>query len=101
MTGNPYVGPRSIGANQQIWGRDREINELADLVIANRIVFLYAPSGAGKTSLLQAGLLPRLEARRFSARPIVRVGAPVPKGIILQPPANRYTLSALVALENR
>jgi WD40 repeat protein len=101
MTGNPYVGPRSIGPKKQIWGRDREIGELADLVIANRIVLLYAPSGAGKTSLLQAGLLPRLKARRFCARPIVRVGAPVPKGVTLQPPANRYTLSALLALEKQ
>jgi len=99
MTGNPYVGPRSIAPGEPIWGREREISELADLVIANRIALVYSPSGAGKTSLLQAGLVGRLAERRFRARPILRVGAPVPEGVTLELPANRYTLSVLLSLE--
>jgi WD40 repeat protein len=103
MTGNPYVGPRSIAdaehPGEKLWGRDRETAELADLLIADRIVLVYSPSGAGKTSLLQAGVIPLLRERRFRALPTVRVGAEVPPGIELHAPQNRYTLSALLSLE--
>jgi len=58
MTNNPSVGPRSIGGKEhedkKLYGREREVDDLLDLVIAERIVLLYSPSGAGKTSLLQA-----------------------------------------------
>ena len=60
-TQNPYVGPRPFQTGETLYGRDREILELLDLLIAERIVLLYSPSGAGKTSLIQAGLLPKLE----------------------------------------
>jgi WD40 repeat protein len=103
MTQNPYVGPRPIAdhehAGEKIWGRDREIAELADVLIANRIVLLYSPSGAGKTSLLRAGVIPSLEQKRFPARPMVRVGAPVPDRLKPLQPVNRYTLSVLLSLE--
>ena len=58
---NPFVGPRPIEAGQKIFGRDREINELYYLLSAERIVLLHSPSGAGKSSLIQAGLMPRLQ----------------------------------------
>ena len=65
MNRNPYVGPRSIGGvdhpNEKIYGREREIADLMDLLIADRVVLLYSPSGAGKSSLLQAGLVPAME----------------------------------------
>ena len=47
---NPYVGPRAFQYGETLYGRDREVVELLDLVIAERIVLLYSPSGAGKTS---------------------------------------------------
>ena len=37
-------------------GRGREARELADLVLAQRLVVVYAMSGMGKSSLLSAGL---------------------------------------------
>ena len=58
---NPYVGPRSFRRGDALYGRDREIADLLDLLIAERIVLLHSPSGAGKTSLIQAGLIPLLE----------------------------------------
>ncbi|MFI5456004.1 MAG: hypothetical protein ACHRXM_11195 [Isosphaerales bacterium] len=48
-----------------MFGREPELLELVDTTIADRIVLLHSPSGAGKTSLLQAGLIPRLRAKGF------------------------------------
>ena len=63
-----------------MYGRDQEVADLLDLVIAERVVLLYSPSGAGKSSLLATGLAPRLRAEGFSVRPVTRVGQPLPAG---------------------
>ena len=46
---NPYVGPRAFEQGDPFYGRDREVMELLDLLIAERIVLLYSRSGVGKT----------------------------------------------------
>lgn len=46
-------------------GREGEIEELARRVEQMPLVVLFSKSGLGKTSLLRAGLLPRLRERRF------------------------------------
>jgi WD40 repeat protein len=97
---SPYVGPRPFEAGQPLFGRDGEVRDLRDLLIAHRIVLFYSPSGAGKTSLLQAGLGPTLAAEGFAVRPIIRVG--VDPSTFVERPAieqNRYVLSALYSLE--
>ena len=38
------------------FGREPESRALSDLILANRLVVVYAKSGVGKTSLLQAGV---------------------------------------------
>ncbi|HLK91079.1 MAG TPA: tetratricopeptide repeat protein [Polyangia bacterium] len=62
--GGPFPGPVPfpLGGRDKypFCGREREAADLADLVLSYRTVVLHAPSGAGKTSLLNAGLLPRL-----------------------------------------
>lgn len=60
---NPYPGPRPFQRGERLYGREREITELFYLLSAERIVLLHSPSGAGKTSLVDAGLVPRLKAR--------------------------------------
>ncbi len=73
---NPYVGPNSFTAQNadHFFGRRDEVRQLADLVVAHRVVLFYAQSGAGKTSLLRAGLIPHLqEKRRVDVLPVVRV----------------------------
>ena len=72
---NPYVGPRAFTYNERLWGRDREIAELVDLLIAERIVLLFSPSGAGKSSLLEAGLRKALEKEDFLVLPSMRVAS--------------------------
>jgi conflict system STAND superfamily ATPase len=75
---NPYVGPRPFerGDAGLFYGRDREARELAALVLAHRAVLLLAASGAGKSSLLDAGTLPLLEREEgFVVLPVTRVRA--------------------------
>jgi WD40 repeat protein len=91
---NPYVGPYSLRYGERIYGRDREARRLLELLIAERIVLLYSPSGAGKTSLIQAALMPMLEKEEFHVLPVIRVNAEVGGD-----PRNRYVMSALLSLE--
>jgi len=72
---NPYVGPRAFKTGETLYGRDRESRELVDMLIADRIVLLYSPSGAGKTSLIQASVIPQMTAEDYQVLPIVRPGA--------------------------
>ena len=55
---NPYVGPRPLQQGEPLHGRGAEVLELYHLLQARRIVVLHSPSGAGKSSLVQAGLIP-------------------------------------------
>ncbi|HWT25774.1 MAG TPA: WD40 repeat domain-containing protein [Solirubrobacteraceae bacterium] len=72
----PYVGPRPFYRTERdvFYGRDHEARALASLVVAHRVVLLYAASGAGKTSLLNAGAIPVLEDEDgFEVLPPVRL----------------------------
>lgn len=73
--GNPYVGPRPFERRHAalFFGRDREVNELVSLIIAHTEVLLYSQSGAGKSSLVNARLIPLLEAEGFDVLPSARV----------------------------
>jgi hypothetical protein len=97
---NPYPGPRSFQRGEKLYGRERETAELLDLLIPERIVLLSSPSGAGKTSLVQAALIPVLEAEGFRVLPVMRPGllaADVAQLGKLR--YNRYALSLLLSLE--
>jgi hypothetical protein len=62
LPSSPYKGLDSYGENDRslFFGRDQEIERLAALIHAHRLVLFYGASGTGKTSLLQAGVIPRL-----------------------------------------
>ncbi len=47
------------------FGRDEEARKLYSLVVSNRLILLHAPSGAGKTSLLNAGVIPSLKKEGY------------------------------------
>jgi WD40 repeat protein len=70
---NPYVGPRAFRAGETLYGRDSEAVDLLNLLLAERIVLLYAPSGAGKSSLVEAKLRPALAAEGLFVLPTLRV----------------------------
>jgi hypothetical protein len=60
---NPFPGPQAYDRQDQpyFFGRDDEIEELTSLVLTTSATLVYAPSGAGKSSLLRAGVAPVLE----------------------------------------
>src|SRR5438132_2963091 len=76
---SPYVGPRPFTrgdpeAGHGLFGRDADRDALFNLLISQRIVLMYSPSGAGKTSLIEASLVPVLEAEGLQVLPMGRVG---------------------------
>ena len=93
---NPYVGPRPFERGEHLLGRDREITDLYYLLSAERIVLLHSPSGAGKSSLINAGLLPRLR-ERFDVWQPTRVNLQPPPDVAAT--ANRFVLSAVLGFE--
>lgn len=59
----PWLGLLSytVATQAYFYGRDRQIRELYERVRLNPLTVLYGRSGLGKTSLLQAGLVPLLQ----------------------------------------
>lgn len=58
-----YPGLRSFQANEKnlFFGRDKEIRELYQLVKVSRLSVLFSKSGLGKSSILNAGVIPLLK----------------------------------------
>lgn len=57
-----HLAPFTEADDGRLHGRERDIATLVDHVVYRRAVIYTAPSGTGKTSLLRAGLIPRLRA---------------------------------------
>ena len=95
---NPYVGPRPFteADASRFFGRDHEARRLISVLISERIVLMHSPSGAGKTSLIQAKLRGELVAKRFEVLPIIRLK--LAEGEQLGVNANPYTLATLHCL---
>lgn len=60
----PYRGLRMFGEEdaQFFFGRDREVQRLREKLKGSRFVAVLGSSGSGKSSLVQAGLVPELRA---------------------------------------
>ena len=98
---NPYVGPRFFEEEDRhyFFGREDESRQLTSLVIAHRVVLFHAPSGAGKTSLLRAGLVPSLKRRKkVMVLPISRVGGDLPPGVDGVQVDNIYVFNTLLQM---
>lgn len=63
---NPWPGLAAFREADQLFfrGRDASIDDLTRLVLRTPLTVLHGVSGLGKTSLLRAGLFPRLRAER-------------------------------------
>jgi hypothetical protein len=100
---NPYVGPRPFRQGERLYGREREARGLSDMLIASRIVLLHSPSGAGKTSLIQAAIVPYFHQRGYA----INAGGQDSRGFtalrVNEPPPefqvhNRYVYSTVLGL---
>ena len=64
---NPWLGLSSYKYedSSRFYGRDEELQTLTDIIRQNIFTTLYGVSGAGKTSLINAGLSPILEKEQY------------------------------------
>jgi hypothetical protein len=71
---NPWVGlrPFELEDRELFFGRKRESQIVSNLVATLPILVVYAPSGTGKSSLINAGLAPNL-SEDDHAEPLVEV----------------------------
>lgn len=95
----PYIGPRPFEREDadkgRFFGRHREARELLSRVIAHSAVLLYSQSGAGKTSLINAKLVPMLEEKRFEVLKPGRVRGLRPPDIQREAIRNIYVFNAI------
>ncbi|HMY79142.1 MAG TPA: ATP-binding protein [Thauera aminoaromatica] len=68
----PYPGLRPFEQHEWpiFFGRERMTDEIVDRLLGHRLLVVHGDSGCGKSSLVRAGVLPRLEQE--SARGGVR-----------------------------
>ncbi|MEM7031397.1 MAG: hypothetical protein AAF629_17680 [Chloroflexota bacterium] len=112
---NPYIGPRPFDQDEtdRFFGRNDETRILQGLISARRVVLLFAKSGVGKSSLLRAGLIPKLtdagtlrrgrRSRRaetlMHVLPVATVGGGVRAVDMTHPDSNIFVFSVLLNLQ--
>lgn len=94
-----YPGPRPYREEEsaEFFGRSYAIDEVIDLWIGRRLLVLYGRPGVGKTSLLQAGVLPALRSRSLGhVLPLGRISVvPGPSRMLGNPYVNSLLASWL------
>jgi len=70
VTRAPWPGPRPYEESEWelFYGRSKEVDEVERRIASERLVVVTGRSGTGKTSLLRAGIVPRLRLRRFRGK---------------------------------
>jgi cytochrome c-type biogenesis protein CcmH/NrfG len=95
----PYIGPRPFEREDadkgRFFGRHREARELLSRIIAHSALLLYSQSGAGKTSLINAKLIPLLEEKGFEVLKPGRVRGLRPPDIPRDAIRNIYVFNAI------
>jgi tetratricopeptide (TPR) repeat protein len=72
--------------DQQIFfGREADVDRLFERVLASRLLVMFSKSGLGKTSLLMAGLFPKLRKEKALLPVPIRLNAPgTPADIVIE-----------------
>ncbi|WP_433439537.1 tetratricopeptide repeat protein [Nonomuraea sp. CA-141351] len=95
----PYPGSRVFRAEDRhrFFGRAEESHEVRRLWQTQRVTVLYSASGAGKTSLIQAGVMPLLSPGGIDVLPLGRVSyaSTFPRAAL--PSHNPYVLALLMS----
>jgi len=98
LPAEPYPGLRPFETSEWsiFFGRERMIDEIIELLGRQRLVVVHGSSGSGKSSVIRAGVLPRLE------RQYIRHGIPWQTCAIRPSGGPLWNLaSALAGLEGR
>lgn len=91
----PGINPFQTEEQDRFFGRDEDIRELHALIALEKVVVLFGKSGHGKSSLLNAGILPRFlqekpgSDRRYEPL-VIKFGAYVPGKTAPAEAANQY-----------
>ena len=66
LSGSPYPGLRSFRPQEGnvFFGRDRSVNEIRDRLADLHVAVVLGGSGSGKSSVVRAGLIPRLNSTK-------------------------------------
>lgn len=80
---NPWLGLKSYEEDDRLYGRNKETEDLTNVIINSFNTTIYGKSGIGKTSLMKAGIFPMLRYEDFC--PIyIRLEHDVPTTDMLQ-----------------
>jgi len=73
---NPYRGLAPFREEDRalFFGRAKLVDQLIETALARRLVVVVGPSGSGKSSLVQAGLVPALRDKGWTVLPTQRPG---------------------------
>jgi hypothetical protein len=79
LEAKPYKGPESYQVEdaEVFFGRDGEANQVIAKILSSRFTLVHAQSGAGKTSLINARIIPGLEAKGWNTVRILPQNDPV------------------------
>ena len=62
---NPWLGLNTYAEHDRLYGRDNETEDVSDIILSNLSTVIYGRSGVGKSSLLRAGVFPRMRYEDF------------------------------------
>src|SRR5215212_7869575 len=100
---NPYVGPRPFERSPEdqarFFGRSLETKQIVAMILSNPETLVYSQSGAGKTSLFNAQIIPTLEENGFQAFPSARVRNVLSAEAIPRNVSNIYIFNTLLCLK--
>ena len=97
---SPYVGPQPFTQDKanKFFGRQHDAREILKLIASNRFVLIYAPSGAGKRSLLKTLVYETLVEKGLEVLCGARVGGALPEGAKAALIRNVFTFSVVYGL---
>lgn len=67
---NPWLGLESYAEGETLYGRDYDIQELTQSVLSDKDTLLYGKSGIGKSSILNAGVIPAASRQGYLPVPV-------------------------------
>ncbi len=74
----PGATPFSTDQSHIFFGRDQETKQLLKLIMRQPLAVLYGKSGLGKSSLINAGIIPQVKKTAYYSPLLVRFGAWTP-----------------------